>query len=86
MTDDFNKEEMDWIVALRSVLELMPETIVMYDLDGTTMACKKGISSRVLSLPTAFMEEHFDILSELHEYHDKENEKNETFRRRRALC
>jgi protoheme ferro-lyase len=75
MTDDFNKEEMDWIVAFRSVIKLMPQTITMYDLDGTTIYCKRGISSRVLSLPIAFMEEHFDILSELHEYHDKENDK-----------
>ena len=57
------------------VLKIMPQTIVMYDLDGTTIACKKGVSSRVLGLPVAFMEEHFDILHELHEYHDKENNK-----------
>jgi len=75
MADDFNKEEMDWILAFRSVLKIMPETIVIYDLDGTTMACKRGVSGRVLGLPIAFMEEHFDILGELYEYHDKENNK-----------
>lgn len=47
----------------------------MYDLNGTTIACKRGISSRVLGLSVAFMEEHFDIFGELHEYHDKENKK-----------
>jgi len=73
--DDFNKEEMDWILVFRSVLKIMPQTIVLYDLDGTTIVCKKGVSSRVLGLPIAFMEEHFDILSELHEYQDKENNK-----------